>query len=37
MCAHKLEGENVLVTGGAVFIGSALVCYSTEASTPPTP
>jgi nucleoside-diphosphate-sugar epimerase len=25
MCAHKLKGENVLVTGGAGFIGSALV------------
>jgi nucleoside-diphosphate-sugar epimerase len=25
LCAHKVEGENVLVTGGAGFIGSALV------------
>lgn len=25
MCAHKIKGENVLVTGGAGFIGSALV------------
>lgn len=25
MSAHKIEGENVLVTGGAGFIGSALV------------
>jgi nucleoside-diphosphate-sugar epimerase len=25
MCAHELKGENVLVTGGAGFIGSALV------------
>jgi nucleoside-diphosphate-sugar epimerase len=25
MCTHKIKGENVLVTGGAGFIGSALV------------
>lgn len=25
MCAYKIKGENVLVTGGAGFIGSALV------------